>query len=591
MIVAWIYDGLGNQLFQYAFARKWSLKCGTQLKLDITSYEKRVYRKFQLNRFNICAEIATPLEISATKENGMVLEQAASIYENHIQVIDNYYVKGYWQSWRYFDDVAPSIRRELQPKTISDNARFWADMIEKASYAVSIHIRRGDYVSDPLVSRTYGILPLQYYKDSLQSIKQKTQNPIIFVFSDDINWAKKNLSLEEKTFFIEGTDAIDDLYLISCCQAHILSNSTFSWWGAWLNPRKDKIVYVPAPWFVVPVHNGELLPSEWIRIPVNYNSAADLSIKKDFFGLIITVYNQRNVIEAYMKNLFNQTFTGYTVYIIDDGSVDGSYELCQKLYGKRNDVTMIRTPYHMGKYAALNIGLSVSKEKYIMFMNLDDTIVSNMMLEGFHRTAMVTEADIVQSGGYWVPNNIHAPVNGKISLSAHINDANIRKDFFVSSSLSHKIKYLSEDKITEFLGDKAYKRMFLIKHNIRMFEQHMLWSEYHFILEAVMQARTIVIMPTLYGEIIEQIYYLPSFDKESYRQKLFKVLTPANLLRQYLSFVEDIIEKASRIGLNDDNKKELEELLLKKLQQYIFIYKTTNYRQENIVQNWINKWL
>ena len=151
MIVAWIYDGLGNQLFQYAFARKQAWQQGTQLKLDISSYEKRTYRKFELNRFNIVASIATNDEINIAKKNGVISEKSANQYEDNIQVHKDVYIKGYWQSWRYLTSIEDMLRCELKPKQISPIAQEWHEKIKKSTYSVSLHIRRGDYIWNSIV--------------------------------------------------------------------------------------------------------------------------------------------------------------------------------------------------------------------------------------------------------------------------------------------------------------------------------------------------------------------------------------------------------------------------------------------------------
>lgn len=592
MIVAWIYDGLGNQLFQYAFARKQAWQQGTQLKLDISSYEKRTYRKFELNRFNIVASIATNDEINIAKKNGVISEKSANQYEDNIQVHKDVYIKGYWQSWRYLTSIEDMLRCELKPKQISPIAQEWHEKIKKSTYSVSLHIRRGDYIGDPLVTRTYGILSLRYYQDCLEIIKKNIPSFEVYVFSDDILWAKENLTITEPTYYVEGTDAIDDLYLISRCSAHILSNSTFSWWGAWLDESPNKIVCIPDPWFRIPVYNTDLLPPEWIRVSVDYSQAVDLSINRNFLALIIVIHNQKMKIESYVNKLLDQTFTGYKVYIIDDASTDGSFELCQKLYGEKKFIKIIRNPRYMGKNISRNIGTIKCNEKYVMFLDLEDALISNQALEGMHRSAMVTDSDIIQTGAYWFPDNIHNNVNGQINLSAHINNNNLNEDVFVNNDISSKLCAFDDKRLTWFIGDKLYRRDYLVNNHIAFRNADNLYNDYLFVFATVIQANKIVVMAPLYGGAVRQIYYFPNFAKDNYKRIYIEKNTIAVLISQIFSEVYSFILDIKRTNLNDNEFVKINSFILTNMNNFILTLKDIKDRNNaSRLPQWINAWL
>lgn len=592
MIVAWIYDGLGNQLFQYAFARKQALQQGVQLKLDISAYEQRTYRKFQLNCFQIAASEATKDDIAIAKKNEFIMEKAASQYEDNIQVSKDSYIKGYWQSWRYLTGIEDLLRSELKPKQISPVAHSWYEHIKSSPYSVSLHIRRGDYITDPLVTRTYGILSLKYYQDCLAIIRKYIPSFEVYVFSDDISWAKEHLSIKEPTHYVEETDAIDDLYLISCCHAHILSNSTFSWWGAWLDEKKDKIVCIPEPWFRIPVYNTELLPPEWIRVSVDYNHDVDLTVNRDFLAVIIVVYNQKNKIESQVKKILDQTFTGYTIYIIDDASTDGSFELCQKLYGELKYINIIKNPRHMGMNVSRNIGLIKSNEKYVMFWDLDDDLLGNQAFEGMHRSAMISDGDIIQTGAYWIPDNIYNPVNGQINLSAHISNKNLSDDVYVKNDITDKLCALEDNRLTWFIGDKLYRRDYLINNYINFKDEINLCSDYLFVLSTIIKAEKIVLMAPLYGGAIRQIYYFPNFSTDNSKRRALMNNSMSILLTMVFSDVNTFLLDIEKINFTDEELLEIYSFSLRKVSDFVWIIKNVKHNnRDSQLPAWIKAWL
>jgi len=138
----------------------------------------------------------------------------------------------------------------------------------KNKNSVAIHVRRGDYISNPIVNQQFGICSAEYYENAIRDILLKVEMPEFFVFSDDISWCKDNLNVKDINIqYITGFKDYEDLILISQCKHQIISNSTFGWWGAWLNQNPFKIVIAPKIWYIDPtLDTSMLIPTEWIRL-------------------------------------------------------------------------------------------------------------------------------------------------------------------------------------------------------------------------------------------------------------------------------------------------------------------------------------
>ena len=180
------------------------------------------------------------------------------------------YIDGYWQSYQYFQSIESQLKVELTPTApLSGLNLSVAESIAQVN-AVSLHIRRGDYVSNNATNKVHGFLGLKYYEDAISVIASKVSNPYFFVFSDDIAWAKENLELTNNVSFIDhntGKNSYEDMRLMSLCQHHIIANSSFSWWGAWLGQNPNKIVLYPDRWFATNDRDiSTLCPPEWLRV-------------------------------------------------------------------------------------------------------------------------------------------------------------------------------------------------------------------------------------------------------------------------------------------------------------------------------------
>lgn len=292
MIVSHIIGGLGNQMFQYAAALALATAKGVPLNLDISAFEDyRLHNGFELSRvFSGTFEFANEQQIermlgwrgyrpvrkvlkrpqmSLFRSNCFVVEPHFHYWPEFFELTDDCYLVGYWQSERYFKSIEDKIRRDFTFKAeLSGMNKDLAGLIAQCN-AVSLHIRRGDYANNAKTNATHGTLPLSYYQKSISLIAAKVATPNFFIFSDDINWAKENLEIPFPCQFIghnQGLASYIDMQLMSLCKHHIIANSSFSWWGAWLNSSSDKIVVAPQKWFANGNSVVDLFPSGWMHL-------------------------------------------------------------------------------------------------------------------------------------------------------------------------------------------------------------------------------------------------------------------------------------------------------------------------------------
>ncbi len=300
MIILRLRGGLGNQLFQYAAGKALAMHHQVELKFDTYTYTLHPYRKFQLDKFCIEEKVASQQEINALiggnkilryinkryytilNKNKVFLQPHYHFYNNFFQLPSQLYLSGYWQSEKYFLPIEKVIRESLEPRLpfTGKNKELAAAM--DTENAISIHIRRGDYTSNARYADFFGVMDDTYYEQAIAQIGKQVATPSFYIFSDDINWCKKRFASYPNVTFVEhntGDDAHYDMRLMSCCKHNIIANSTFSWWGAWLNQNPEKIVIAPKQWFKKdyftaknPVYKDrhydtkDLIPQSWITL-------------------------------------------------------------------------------------------------------------------------------------------------------------------------------------------------------------------------------------------------------------------------------------------------------------------------------------
>ena len=292
MVITRTVGGLGNQMFQYAFGRRLASYRQVPLKLDVSKFQTYTRQRYGLHHLNIAADIASEAEIRMLRgraRRGVFLrlaslaqkvrshnkktyfvERSFGFDPNVFLLSGNVYLEGHWQSERYFKEIEDPLREEFAVRTKPEGAN--ALLLEKImrTSAVSLHIRRGDYVSDSKTRSVHGTLQIDYYQNAIRLLADQVEDPHLFVFSDDPEWASDNLNSEFPTEFVAHNNAsknYEDLRLMSSCKHHIIANSTFSWWAAWLCTSADKIVFAPRRWFEASyVDTSDLIPNAWKRI-------------------------------------------------------------------------------------------------------------------------------------------------------------------------------------------------------------------------------------------------------------------------------------------------------------------------------------
>lgn len=272
--------GLGNQMFIYAFYLQMKRRFpATRIDLsDMMHY--RVHNGYELHRvFNLPPEefcmnqtakkVVEFLFFKTILERKQDLTTLRAFERRRLWPL--IYFKGFYQSERYFAGIKDEVRSAFtfDEKKVNERTRQMLDKIAADGSAVSLHVRRGDYLKPGTWHTTGRVCSLAYYHDAVAALARRVASPHYYVFSDDIAWAAEHLPLGNAVFISwnRGADSWQDMMLMSRCRHHIICNSTFSWWGAWLNPRPDKVVVAPARWSAV-CEMPYICPSEWVRVPV-----------------------------------------------------------------------------------------------------------------------------------------------------------------------------------------------------------------------------------------------------------------------------------------------------------------------------------
>ncbi len=292
MIISHLIGGLGNQMFQHALGRSISLSRNVPLRLDLRDFaDYTLHNGYELNRvFGIDTEQADKAELTrvlglragtrirrllmrkqlaAFRGRHFIMEQNLTYWPGISAVPDDCYLLGNWQSEKYFQQFRNEILADFsfnQPLT-GLNLTFAVTI--KSCNAVSLHVRRGDFASNPGTLAVHGLCSLEYYRRAIDYVSSRVENPQFFIFSNDIPWAKDNLQISSPCHYVTHNSAKDghqDMRLMSLCRHHIIANSSFSWWGAWLNSSTEKLVIAPDKWFAIDLDSSDIVPSSWIRM-------------------------------------------------------------------------------------------------------------------------------------------------------------------------------------------------------------------------------------------------------------------------------------------------------------------------------------
>jgi hypothetical protein len=284
MVVVRLKGGVGNQLFQYAFGQGVAALNRQPLFYDVSRFKNDPLRSFELqelqlpvasndilNQFfekslveRLKRKVGIPSRFNVIKEQ----KEYEYLYklDVHLSNGSNIYFDGYWQNTDYFaskTDISFQLNEVAKRKLCND-------ALNNGDHnTIALHIRRGDYATNPETRKIHGLLDIQYYEQAIEYFQQRFENIKFYIFSDDINWCKTVFVGKHFSFIMPGERPLHDLLLMSTANHQIIANSTFSWWGAWVNQKPDKTVIAPKQWFADPLQNFKiesLIPKTWVRI-------------------------------------------------------------------------------------------------------------------------------------------------------------------------------------------------------------------------------------------------------------------------------------------------------------------------------------
>jgi hypothetical protein len=273
--------GLGNQMFQFAAGRRLALRHGVPLRLDVGWFAeidpRDTPRQYELGGFCGDADVikeAVPLREGRwwRRRSRGVLRQTGNGFDARVlSAPDGAHLVGFWASERYFADVAATIRADFVPcNPLAARNADLAERIAADPAAVSLHVRRGDYLSNVHARDFHGVMDVDYYRRAVELVARTagTSQLHLYAFSDDPDWCEASLDLGHPLTVVRGNDsaAIEDMMLMASCRHHVVANSTFSWWGAWLGTAVDAVVVAPDRWVKDPmVDTSAIYAQGWLR--------------------------------------------------------------------------------------------------------------------------------------------------------------------------------------------------------------------------------------------------------------------------------------------------------------------------------------
>ena len=270
--------GLGNQMFQFAAARSLAIKRGTTLQLDLSWFYQdftaaSTPRNYELNCFCLDDDIRS-FQPGILERFGSVFakkceEQTFSFNPSFFQLPNNVLLIGYFQSEQYFLENRQLILNDFTWRTAPSerNKKLISAIHSRGNKSVSLHVRRGDYVSNSQHNAVHGTVSMDYYKKAVKAVKKKVQSPFFYIFSDDPEWCQKYFSIPQATVIAHNTSGSEDLRLMKECHHNILANSSFSWWGTWLGRQEEKLIFAPKNWFKdKSIVTKDLIPEHWNKI-------------------------------------------------------------------------------------------------------------------------------------------------------------------------------------------------------------------------------------------------------------------------------------------------------------------------------------
>jgi len=334
VIIINLQGGLGNQMFQYAYAR-FLVTLGYNIKLNQYYFNNEdnlnTKRELEIDKFNI----TIPIINKSNEEIGYsILNEKTFSFDDNFLKLDkskDYILQGYWQSYKYFDSISKIIKQELKPKNII-NLDYDPKLVNTTT--IGVHVRRGDYINNEY----HGECSKSYYYNAISYLLNFTCSfPIIYFFSDDIEWCQEEFSkIEYSTIFFSNKNRfndVDELMVFSNCRFKVIANSSYSWWAAYLGNYYDGRTVAPKYWFKKKrINNSDLFLDNWKVIDSSEDNEFGEKINRDYrkVSIIIPVYNGEKYIQDTLNSLYLQTFKNFEIISVDDGSTDKTLDILYK---------------------------------------------------------------------------------------------------------------------------------------------------------------------------------------------------------------------------------------------------------------------
>ncbi|MBR6013827.1 MAG: alpha-1,2-fucosyltransferase [Selenomonadaceae bacterium] len=528
MIVTKLGGGLGNQLFQYAVGRYLANKHNTELKIVKNWFEttNAPLAYYQLDEFNIQKNFVSEEEV---KDLQLIQETRTSFIPETLDAPDNIVLSGYWQSGKYFKDIRDILLKELTLKNpLGKISSQWKEKILSAECAVSMHVRRGDYMT-PGFRNHSGTIPFSFYYECISILKSRYPQMTLFIFSNELDFVGKNFKFDVPVEYVKDCEkGCEEIFLMSCCKHNIIANSTFSWWGAWLNQNPDKEVFAPDPWHKDGWGGHDVVPENWTEIQVDFDEnpmfAPTLSI-------IIYVENDSTDIPLTLQSVLSQAFKDYEIIVVNSGT-DDSGRYCRQFATVRN-FTFLKTSHLTKKSTALNKAVECSRGDYILFLNAKEIIISNMTLYiaqvltelfnyyighgdkgkryiSYEDYVLKYSPNIFCSTSCIIEDNngsmtIGAIENKKFSVQTDSQFQELKGVTEVNINGRDKLIMLASKQINNHLGTKFFKRSFLNENNIRFDEKLSAENaELKFLVDTFIHTEKISFIPQVfYGRLVK----------------------------------------------------------------------------------------
>jgi glycosyltransferase involved in cell wall biosynthesis len=381
-IVVQLTGGLGNQLFGVAaglgIARRW----GLPLVLDISRFSgSQEIRSSGIDCYKLPFETVRQVNRNGTRVAfnlgdrhvvAEIVEEQGHRFDSSLaaQCSKGGYVTGYFQSHKYFESVAQEVRMMFRHLPKLDDVDLSLEAQILASESVGVHVRRGDYLKSPHYE-FHGVCEIGYFRRAIEIMRERLRKPMFFVFSDDLDWCRRNLEGDD-VVFAGGASPNADLDLLANCKRHILSNSSFSWWGAWL--AESRSVLAPYPWYTRIPLVPDMIPATWEilhRTTGEDWTTWESKISATKVSVIVPTHRRTGPLVQAVKSALGQTHQNLDVTIVlSSATTEVKHEAAQ--LQRANSRVNVVSAISAGPSGARNTGVSASKGEWVAFLDDDD---------------------------------------------------------------------------------------------------------------------------------------------------------------------------------------------------------------------------